>query len=246
MSSSLGDAIKAATDAIEATHGAPGDDPSLAIPADGDDPTVVQLVYSLLLWEAGHELAGRAFAAIRESLTGLNELRVCDGDEVAAILPREISKREERAMRLVAALNAVFISQHGLTLERVVALPKREARQYFDALDGVPPFVAARVSLLATGGHAVPADDRIAGVLSRHKVLDDPKLSHADLVSQLERAVRAADAPRVYALLELDALHTKPVRKSAPRTKARAAKKQTSKSTPKATGKGTGKSKAES
>lgn len=223
MSATLGDSIASVVDTIQTRDGVPSEDPSLSIPHLNDDPTAIQLVYSMLLWEASHELAGRAFAAIRDGLTGLNELRVCDVEEIFALLPREIPRREERAPRLFTALNAVFSDQHALSLRSVAAMPKREARQYLDGLAGVPPFVAARVVLVSMGGHAMPADDRIAAVLAHHGVIDDAKIPHGELIAHLERAVRAADAARVYALLELETLNVGLPKRT--RTKSRSTRK---------------------
>ncbi len=221
MSSSLSDAIKAATEQIRSANGDPPPEPSAGFRCEQDEPIVVELVYSFLLWESDRDSAAGSFASLREQITGLNELRVCDAEEVASMLPRGTPRREERAARLVAALNAVFEREHALSLAALSEISKREARQYLDALDGMHPFVAARVVLIALGGHAMPADDRIAEVLAHRGVIDDLTLGHAELSAQLERAVRAADARQVYAVLETDAVRA--TKRS--RTKGRTAKR---------------------
>jgi endonuclease III len=200
---------------IESRRGAapPASDPSLDRTPVGADPLVYQLVYSMLLWEASHDLASRCLEAIRAEVVDFNELRVCSVGEVAAMLPRDCPKRSERVDRLLTALNAIFLREHGLSLSHLQGLPKREARQYLDALPGLPQFAAARVLLVSLGGHAFPTDARIARVLEEAGVIDTRNARNPDLGSKLERAVRAADALRVYGLLEAEACEL-PARRS--------------------------------
>ncbi len=191
---------------IEARRGTPpASDPSLDRMPLGADPLIYQLVYSLLLWEASHELAARCMEAIRTEVVDFNELRVCSVEEVGAMLPRGCPERTERADRMLTALNAVFLREHGLTLTHLAGMSKREARQYLDALPGLPQFVAARMVLVTLGGHAFPVDSRIGRVLAAAGLITAADAAGTELGSRMERAVRAADAPRVYALLEAEA-----------------------------------------
>lgn len=180
-------------------------DPSLDRAPLSADPLVYQLIYSILLWEGSHDLAARCLGAIRAEVVDFNELRVCSTEEVAAMLPRDCPRRPERVDRLLTTLNAIFLREHGLTLAHLNALPKREARQYLDAVPGLPQFVAARVVLISLGGHAFPADSRIGRVLVNAGLIHATDANHPDLGSKLERAVRAADSLRVYTLLEAEA-----------------------------------------
>tara|TARA_R110000782_G_scaffold103991_2_gene191478 strand:- start:25337 stop:26095 length:759 start_codon:yes stop_codon:yes gene_type:complete len=201
----LTDAIIAHADAIEARLGPPGPDPSIEHVPVGTDPLVHQIVYSMLLWDACHELAGRALAQLRQSVVDFNELRVCSGAELRDLLPRDCPHKDERTSRLLATLNDVFVREHGLNMAGVSAMPKREARQYLDTLAGLPQFAAARVMLVALGGHAFPVDGRIGRQLRAAGLIGSDGATPDEIGSRLERAVRAADAPRVYALLEADA-----------------------------------------
>lgn len=226
MSDDLGAQIMAAADGIEGSLGSVAPDPSLSLAAEGDDPLVLQLVYSLLLWESNHETAAKSLAAIREQVCNLNELRVCAPDEVSAMLPREQTKRDERADRICTALNDIFLREHALSLSNLNAMPKREARQYLDGIEGLPQFVCARVMLVSLGGHAFPVDDRLVSALHGLGAIESAKEPAADLGAKLERAVRAADAGRVYGLLELHAGAEKPGRgkkKATPRRSKTAA-----------------------
>lgn len=199
----LTEAIIAHADAIEARLGPPGPDPSLEHVPVGTDPLVHQIVYSMLLWDASHDLAARSLEQLRRCVVDFNELRVCSGAELRDMLPRECPRKEERTSRLLASLNEVFVREHGLNMSAVAAMPKREARQYLDSLDGLPQFAAARVMLVSLGGHAFPVDGRIGAVLTAAGLIDGA--APDEIGARMERAVRAADAPRVYALFEADA-----------------------------------------
>jgi hypothetical protein len=214
------EAVLALADAIESKLGPPPPDPSLGLPTGGVEPLVHQLVYSTLLWESSHENAESCLGAIAGEVVDFNELRVCSVSEVRDMLPRSCPKRDERAARLLGGLNAVFEREHALTLAALGALPKRDARQYLDALDGVPQFVAARVLLVSLGGHAFPADERLCQLLRSAKAIPADKAPAAEVGARLERAVRAADAPRVYALLEAQAEAESVARKSRARAGA--------------------------
>lgn len=196
--------------AIESRRGAPTPDASLSHTPVGTDPLVYQLVYSMLLWEGSHDLACRCLDAIRAEVVDFNELRVCSVGEVCEILPRDCPQRNERVDRMLTALNTIFTREHGLSLASLNAMPKREARQYLDSAPGLPQFVAARILLVSLGGHAFPADSRIARVLEDAGVIDASDADNPDLGSKLERAVRAADSARVYALLEAEACELPP------------------------------------
>lgn len=172
------------------------------------DPTTQQFVYSMLLWESSQSRATAAFGRLRTALVDFNELRVCLPDEIVAILGPRYPRVEERAERLRAALREIFARQNAVTLEPLRDLPKRDARLYLATLEGVPPFVAARVALLALGAHAFPVDSRIQSLLVRRAgrhadpVLLDPATTPETLASWLERQIRAGEAAAVYLALE--------------------------------------------
>lgn len=209
-SDSITEAILAHAESIEARIGQPTPDPSLEHVPVGADALVHQIVYSMMLWESTHEMAANAMDLLRRSVVDFNELRVCSEAELCDLLPRNCPRREERTSRLLAALNDIFLREHGLSLATVAAMPKREARQYLDALGGLPQFAIARVMLLVLGGHAFPADERLVRRLRGAGVIDADGADANEVGARLERAVRAADAPRIYALLEADAAANPP------------------------------------
>lgn len=202
MNEALTESLLALAAELERTHAAPGPDASLGLPGAGEEPLLHQFAYSMLLWESTPALAAASLEALRSEVTCLNELRVCSVEEIAAVLPRESPLLVERVDRLITGLNEIFQREHALTLRQLNALGKREARQYLDALEGVPQFVAARVTLLGLGGHSFPVDERVVALLREHGVVEDDGTAAHTLAPRIERAVRAADAGRVYALFE--------------------------------------------
>lgn len=168
-----------------------------------DDPEAVlqQFILSFLIWEASPAKAVAAMRRINQGVVDYNELRVFLVDELVAILGERYPRAEERAERLRSALHDLYNREHAVTLGSVVTLPKRDVRAYLNSLEGVPPFVAARVVLLSLGGHAVPIDERLRQLLVEEEAID-PELDPAEASAWLERQLRAGEAAEVYALLE--------------------------------------------
>lgn len=177
---------------------------------------VHQIVHSFLLWESSLSKADKAFAAIKEELLDFNELRVCLPNELMSIIGSRYPRCEERCLRLRACLNAVYEHEHRTALPGIEALAKREARLAIESLEGMVPFVAARVVLIELGGHAFPVDARIAAIVAEQSDLEE---SPASIAGKLERAFRAGEIPSIYAALER-AIEKQPARpKSASRSR---------------------------
>lgn len=168
-------------------------------PAEAD-PIVDQMLFSFLLWETTTTHATAAQKRLREAFVDLNELRVCFPEEISAAIGERIPKSRERATRLRAALNDIYRREHGLSLQRLADLPKREARTYMESLEGMPSFVAARVSLVALGGHAIPVDERLLALLVQERALE-ADMGTEEACSWLERQVRANEVVETYFLL---------------------------------------------
>lgn len=192
--------------------------------AEGHDPLVLEFVYSFLAWEAGPARAEPALRRLLAAVVDYNELRVCLAEELAAFIGERYPRARERMARLKSALNDLYRREHAVHLKPLLVLPKRDARQYLESLDGVPGFVAARVALLCLDGHAFPADERIAAALREEQAA--PSEGGADEVaSWLERQVHSGEAREAYLLVEawLAARSPKarPPERSAPRKSAK-------------------------
>lgn len=168
-------------------------------PEDHADP-LDQLIYSFLLWETTRKQADAAFNKLNKAIVDYNELRVSDPAEIVDAIGKRYSRAEERAIRLQAALNAIYVNEYAVTLAPLADKPKRQARQYLAELEGMTPFVSARVTLVSLGGHAMPVDEALAGRLKRDGAAD-AEATIEQTQAFLEKQVRSAEAKQVHAAL---------------------------------------------
>ena len=165
------------------------------------DRLLWQFVFSFLAWESTVARAGAASKRLHAAVVDYNEMRVALTDELACLIGERYPRAEERAARLRSALNDVYKREHGVSLNRIAEMPKRDARLYLESLEGTPSYVSGRMLLLSLGGHAFPLDDRLQrALLDEGAVPAD--LSLADASGWLERQFRAGEAAEAYLLLE--------------------------------------------
>jgi hypothetical protein len=170
-------------------------------PPPAIDPGTHLLLYSFMLWESDPASAAGALSRLYAEIIDPNELRVALPDEICAWCGIHDEIARERAARLRACLNDIYRREHEVSLARLGSVSKREAREYLGSLEGMPAFVAARVSLLGFGSHAAPLDGRLCRLLDGHGAIDSP----GDLFEAerwLERQVRASESERIALLLE--------------------------------------------
>lgn len=186
---------------LRAAHGECCPDLACEGRPESADPLLWQLVASFLTWEAGPSKAAAAAKRLHAAVVDYNEMRVCLPGELAGILGDRYPRALERATRLRMVLNELYRREHTVTLAPAAAMGKREARQYLEGIEGMHPFVAARVLLLSMGGHAFPLDERLHAALAEEEAVP-AGLSVADASGWLERHFRAGEAGPAYLLLE--------------------------------------------
>lgn len=169
--------------------------------AESAEDPIEQLVWSFVLWDATTSKAEPAMRRIRSSFVDHNELRVSLPHEIAAVLGERYPRGPERALRLRLALNDIYYRENAVSLTRLREMQKREAREYLESLEGMPPYVAARVMLLNLGGHAAPVDERLTAALIDEGVLP-PETNVDQAASLLARHVKAAEAHEAHLLLQ--------------------------------------------
>ncbi|MEM1329554.1 MAG: hypothetical protein AAGG07_03225 [Planctomycetota bacterium] len=165
------------------------------------DPVTAVLIESFLAWRTGEEAARHAFERLLAETVDFNEARVLLVEELVEVFGKTSPHAEERAVRLRRALNDVYEREHSVSMSFLLRQGKREARGYLETLDGMPPFVAARVTLLALGGHAFPIDERHVAALADAGVLSQEDESGA-VSAWMERQFRAGEAFAAYQSLE--------------------------------------------
>ena len=163
-------------------------------------PPLARLVMSYLEWNADTKQATEAYQRLMENCVDINDLRVTHAHVVARLLGPKYPLAEQRAERMRDALHAIFKAFHATSLDPLSVRGKKQVRSFLDALSGMVPYVAAQVTLLGYGGHAVPVDDVLAELLRQEEVVD-PEATLGEIVAFMERHIRADNAHQTHLLL---------------------------------------------
>ena len=193
---------------------------------DADDPVAV-LVQSFLLWESTTEKAKAAYARLREHVVDFNDLRVTMPNEMAEYIGTRYPKAVLRCQRLRAVLRNVYLREHSVSLEELKTAGKREVKKYVESLEGIVPYVEARLLLMCFDSHAVPVDEQLRDLLAEAGIVEEGA-DVAEVASWLARQIKAKDAPRTHAVFQAwsDTAERKPV------SKKKSSTKKTTKKTP--------------
>lgn len=172
---------------------------------NGEDPPprdpVMQLIVSFLQWDATRDQAEDAFVAMMEDLIDANDLRVSHPHELVALIGEDYPGAVERILRLRESLGEVYLREHDIQMNSIAGKGKKEQRAYLDTLSGIEPYVAAQVTLLSFGGHAMPVDNKLCALLIAEGCLDEGT-NPADAEAYLIRLVKAGDALEAHLALQ--------------------------------------------
>lgn len=172
--------------------------PAPASPDERDAMAV--LVFSFLLWESSTPAAVKAYKAIRNRMVDFNEFRVALPREVVGMIGEKYPLADERARRLLAALNDVFHREHTLCFDRFSG-GKREIRKYVESLEGMTPFVAMRLCLISFDTHGIPVDEQLRALLIEREVIG-PDSDAVEASNFLARHVKAGEALAAHRMLQ--------------------------------------------
>lgn len=156
------------------------------------DPLEELVVGILAICTTLHK-ARTVFRKLSQHMVDFNELRVTPPMELADLIGDGVPLAEQKAQRIVDALNDVRRRQDRLDLSFLKQRARREAREYLESLEGVDRSAAANVVLFSLGGHAIPVDDLTLYVLRKEELVD-PSADAAEVQGFLERHISAADA----------------------------------------------------
>lgn len=202
----------------------------------GEDPPprdpVAQLIVSFLQWDATRGQAEDAFVSLMAAMIDVNDLRVSHPHELVQIIGEDYPNATLRMVRLRESLHEVYAREHDIQMHSISGKGKKEQRAYLDTLPGITPYIAAHVTLLSFGGHAMPIDDKLCALLISEECLDEgttPEEAEAYLVRQ----VKAGEALEAH--LALQAWADKRKLPAAAKAKAPAVKKTGKTSTKKKT-----------
>jgi len=191
---------------------------------DGEDPPprdpVMQLVVSFLQWDATRHEAEEAFTRLMDGLIDINDLRVSHPHELREMIGVDYPNVVERILRMCQSLHDVYLREHDIQMNSVAGKGKKEQRAYLDGLTGIPPFVAAQVTLLSFGGHAMPIDQKLCDALIEEGCLDEGT-SPVEAEAYLVRQVKAGDGLEAHLALQHWSDHRKPSGAAAKKTAAK-------------------------
>jgi endonuclease III len=166
----------------------------------GDDPVAV-LVMSFLMWQATSDKAAAAFDRLSDATVDFNDLRVTLPHEIVDLIGPRYPMALERAERLRTVLRDVFMREHAVKLDRLRDVGKRDVKKHIESLDGILPYVAARIMLLSFQVHAVPVDDHLRQLLIEAGAADE-SADVAELSSWLARQIKAEEGIAAHAKLQ--------------------------------------------
>lgn len=164
------------------------------------DP-VTQLVLAYLQWNSTRKLALAAHEKLMKQVVDNNDLRVSHPYELIQAIGEDYPHAEERAARLHEALQEIFVREHMVSLDAVLAQGKKQAKAYLENIPGMVSYVANRVMLLSAGAHVMPVDDVLRARLIGEEVVDS-EASNEEIAAFLERQIKAGEAVQVHLLLE--------------------------------------------
>lgn len=156
-----------------------------------DDPVAV-LVLSFMMADATTEKALAGYRKLREHIVDFNDLRVSMPHEVAGYLGGRYPGAIDRCQRIRAALRNIYLREHAVTLDALREAGKRDARKYLESLEGMLPYVSARVLLMSFETHAIPVDTQLREQLVAGGAADEDA-DLAEISTWLTRQVRASD-----------------------------------------------------
>jgi endonuclease III len=158
------------------------------------------LVRGAMSYDVSDSRAEDAIKAITKEFVDLNELRVATDLEIQELLGVRYPAIEQRVAMITQSLNAIFEREHTMSLDRLKAVSKREARQFLRDLPEMHPFVEAFVMLHAFDGNAFPLDEEMLVHLRDQEIMDE-ETALAEAQRFLENHVKSDDIYDCYILL---------------------------------------------
>jgi len=179
---------------------------------------------------------------MRHYFVDFNELRVSHAEEVADILGKGYPQSKEVARQIISLLKQTYNARDSLSLDDLREGSKRQAKAFFESLEGANAYIVARVMLLSIGAHAFPVHKQMLQMLRAENVVP-ANATVANVQGFLERQISASRNRKIYALLRRRADNFRVKHTSVAKGTAKSAKKST-KGTKKKTAKQTKKKKS--
>ena len=153
----------------------------------GEQPLLESLLFACCLENAHIETAEKVFQTVKSAFYDWNEVRVTtvkELSEVMTLLPDPLAA----AAHLKGILQTVFESEYAFDLESLKKQNIGQAVKSLHKLDGATPFNVAYATQMALGGHSIPLDRGVLGVLVVLGAATEAEAA-SGTVSGLERAI---------------------------------------------------------
>lgn len=122
------------------------------------------LVYACCLEDSTFEAADEVLAKLLEDYFDWNEVRVTTSLELAELM-QGLSDPLAAASRLRKVLHGLFESKYSFDAEFFKKENLGKAIEQLEKYKGISPFVVASVAQLALGGHSIPVDQALLGLM---------------------------------------------------------------------------------
>jgi hypothetical protein len=161
-------------------------------PPKHNKPVLETLMFAVLLEDAPHAQAEKAYDNLLSSFFDLNEIRVSSVAEIEEAL-LDLPDAGWRALRLREILQYCFEKFFAFDMEPIRRKTLDVAEKSLDKIKYLTPFAREYTLLYSLGSHAIPLDS------SSHELLGWLGLAAADNIKQaiddVRGAVRKADVP---------------------------------------------------
>ena len=125
---------------------------SLEMPDDMD--VTRYMVYAILLADSTERLANRALGRLDREFLDINEMRVCQVEELAVVLGKDCPDADGKAERILSSLNGIYAKRSAIKLDYLAEMNKREIRKHFREI-GLCHFAEGLVSMVCYEIHLI-------------------------------------------------------------------------------------------
>lgn len=160
---------------------------------------VDQVVMAVLAADAPLAKARQAYAKLAEEFVDWNELRVTATPEIGSIL-EACGLAPVKALALKRILGKAVEQFYTFDFEALGKKPRKELRDWFLTLEGVPHPIAAAVLYQVFGYDRVLVDPDIARVVRRLRLVPETA-TEAEIEARMESVIPAREAYFVYSAL---------------------------------------------
>lgn len=151
-----------------------------------------------LSYDVPDSRADEAVRAINREFVNLNELRVATELELQDLIGPRYPAVEERVAMMTACLNAIFEKEHTLSLDRLRAISKKDARQFLRELPLMHPFVEAYVMMYALESPCMPMDQETLAYLREEREVFDEKTTIEDAQRFIENNFKGEECYELF------------------------------------------------